>query len=521
MATYTTNYNLAKPDLEDAVDIRVINDDLDIIDSAISNARALAANIGNNYNTTVSYNVGNYCIYNNVLYKCVQQTTAGEAFDPTKWAMCRITDDLGSGGSGGDSVSWTQITATGTKIATIAINGNSTDVYAPTSGGASSLSGLSDVDVTTSPPTNGQVLKYDNINNKWVNGSGGDTVSVSQVVGSGTKVATVSVNGTGTDIYAPTPIDVVANPNENVSGGLTKLKVNGTVYGVSSVEANPASTSTGTLTKVGIDGTVYDLPSGGGGGTTVIANPSGTATTELEKLQVGSSIYGISGDKANHNLADTFDDTATYSVDDYVIYNQNLYKCIIAVTTAGAFDSNNWTQVLITDEMGSGSGGSSTLSGLSDVNIQNASNGQFLTYNSTSNKWNNETKMVSLTKAQYDALPSSKLTDGIQYFITDLNVDSYWIDLIGTLTAGQTSITLSDSIITTDSTFDFYTDTFGANPTNVVATNGSITLTFEAQQSDVGVKVRVTTDGASSGGGNGNGNVTINSSTIVDISQVI
>lgn len=41
-----------------------------------------------------------------------------------------------SGGSG-SVVSWTQIQNTGTKIAEIDINGTSTDVYAPTSGGAS------------------------------------------------------------------------------------------------------------------------------------------------------------------------------------------------------------------------------------------------------------------------------------------------------------------------------------------------------------------------------------------------
>ena len=39
------------------------------------------------------------------------------------------------GGSGGDSVSWTQIQSTGTKIAEIEINGTSTNVYAPNGGG--------------------------------------------------------------------------------------------------------------------------------------------------------------------------------------------------------------------------------------------------------------------------------------------------------------------------------------------------------------------------------------------------
>lgn len=61
----------------------------------------------------------------------------------------------------------------------------------------------------------------------------------------------------------------------------------------------------------------------------------------------------------------------------------------------------------------------------------------------------------------------------------------------GTLTAGQTSITLSDAAITTASNFDFYTDTFGVNPTNVSVSTGVLTLTFPAQQSDLSVKVRV------------------------------
>jgi hypothetical protein len=66
-----------------------------------------------------------------------------------------------------------------------------------------------------------------------------------------------------------------------------------------------------------------------------------------------------------------------------------------------------------------------------------------------------------------------------------------WTDFIATLTAGSTSITISDNTIFTTSTIDIYTDAFGVNPTNVVVSTGSIVLTFEAQQSDVGVKVRV------------------------------
>ena len=65
------------------------------------------------------------------------------------------------------------------------------------------------------------------------------------------------------------------------------------------------------------------------------------------------------------------------------------------------------------------------------------------------------------------------------------------VTVTGTLTAGSTSITLQNAAITSSSTLDFYTDVFGVNPTNAVVSNGSVTLTFEAQAADLGVKVRV------------------------------
>lgn len=69
---------------------------------------------------------------------------------------------------------------------------------------------------------------------------------------------------------------------------------------------------------------------------------------------------------------------------------------------------------------------------------------------------------------------------------------SSWTDVEGTLVAGQTSITLSSPSIKLTSTFEFFTDVFGVCPTNVVSSAGSITLTFDAQANDLGVKVRVT-----------------------------
>ena len=65
--------------------------------------------------------------------------------------------------------------------------------------------------------------------------------------------------------------------------------------------------------------------------------------------------------------------------------------------------------------------------------------------------------------------------------------------LTGTLLAGNTSLTISDPAIETTSKFRFLSeDTWGIYPSaKPVVSSGSITLTFEAQATDVNIMVEV------------------------------
>lgn len=78
------------------------------------------------------------------------------------------------------------------------------------------------------------------------------------------------------------------------------------------------------------------------------------------------------------------------------------------------------------------------------------------------------------------------------------NGGSSWTDVEGTLLAGNTSVTLNNPSIKNTSNFEFFTDVFGICPTNAVISTGSVTLTFDEQATDLGVKVRVTNTNAAS-----------------------
>lgn len=98
-------------------------------------------------------------------------------------------------------------------------------------------------------------------------------------------------------------------------------------------------------------------------------------------------------------------------------------------------------------------------------------------------------------------LVSSKqntLTAGTGISISSNTVSLSQTVLTGTLTAGNTFIILTDDAITTSSTIQYFieppTNTYDGSirPLSATVDTGSITLTFEAQQYNIGVKVVIT-----------------------------
>lgn len=61
----------------------------------------------------------------------------------------------------------------------------------------------------------------------------------------------------------------------------------------------------------------------------------------------------------------------------------------------------------------------------------------------------------------------------------------------GTLSAGSTSIALTDSRIRSNSAINIYTSRYGVNPSAISVSGTTVTLTFKAQSSNIEVGISV------------------------------
>ena len=333
-------------------------------------------------------------------------------------------------------------------------------------------------------------------------GGGGSSVSFTQILATGTKIGTITIDGVPTDIYAPAPptktSDLTNDSNFVSDASYVHTDNNYTtteknkLADLNQVEANPSSgTSAGDLTSISVGGTKYNIPSGGGGGTTVIANPSGAATDELEKIQIGNTIYSVSsgGGGGTGSGKTLVKKTKTYTGNGQIP---------LVVT----FDEK---PLLVYSIYGPGLNESNTVRMYPFVYGETKASGRYINNDSSSGligytiAYSNNDLTMSITSNPVDAgacLNNNGSSFTITYLVEENASGGDYTDLVRTLTAGTTSLTISDIGITSTTTPLIWTSNPLVAPTNMVVASGSITLTFEAQQSNVDVLVRLTKSNA-------------------------
>ena len=98
MATKTQYYNLDKPSYDEVADIEIINANMDKIDQQMRNnadgvnfAKAISSDA---YDNSKLYAVGDYCIYDNKLYRCITAIESAEAFNVGKWEQTTVGKEV-------------------------------------------------------------------------------------------------------------------------------------------------------------------------------------------------------------------------------------------------------------------------------------------------------------------------------------------------------------------------------------------------------------------------------------------
>jgi hypothetical protein len=120
-------------------------------------------------------------------------------------------------------------------------------------------------------------------------------------------------------------------------------------------------------------------------------------------------------------------------------------------------------------------------------NVPNAENMANLQSQITENKNSISTNTTNISNLQTSLGTTNTNIANLTTRVTNIE----GVELTSTLTAGATSLTFTNSKITTNSTVDIYSSVYGVNPKTVTLSNGSLAMTFKAQSSDVSVKVVV------------------------------
>lgn len=386
-------------------------------------------------------------------------------------------------------------------------------------GGASALSDLTDVDISGTVQ-GGKVLKYNAVEEKWAPGDDSGNVQsdwnesdpasgayilnkpdISNII-SGTTDPAANIGDNG-DIYlkkelVDTQEQIDINYSHAYDGRTTTITVlqNDTVIYTNTVN----NVQQGDLDEryAGFDEVTTNVTSLGGvtfifkyrGVAVNNNNPTCFFTSFNNGEETGWTMTG-----GNSSFASNV--TRTFNVPSGLIVSEILLK-----------DNNKWItykqdQVQADWDESDSSDPSyiqnkptipSDLDDLSDVDLTNLQNGMTLKYNSGTLKFEAGVLYIEILQADYDQLTYDQKHNGIPYFITDgqgaASLPSY-VDLTDILTAGNTTLTIQSPYITTAGTYDIYTDPEVPYNSKVV-TAGQIVITFDAQSSDLAVKVRIT-----------------------------
>lgn len=428
------------------------------------------------YSTSESYNVGDIVIYNNYLYVCIGATSG--AWDSSKWSVVKLSYII-----------------------------------------PKDLEDLDNVNIQN--PTHRQGLVYDNPTGKWINGSVGGSAEATSYDNTESGLSADNVQDAIDEL--DDKIEGITEPQKTVSGSVVtfsdslpnspllacKASIEATQIGSGTPSPDNPRPITG-YSEVVITANEEDhtVSLGQTVGRGILNVTTGELTITHKIIDLGSLTWSTTSAKGGgirfiSNATDAKRAAGDTSIPDIMceIYEavspQNTYNYVVGISV-----NSNSQQFLAYDDYATAAEFKAAVTGhkvlyeldtpitvqLTPEEILTITGENNISANSGDIEVTYRTPFyVSANSTSYDNSTSGLAATNVQQAIDELA----YKDIISTLETGETTLTIIDSAITTDSTIDIYTDKFGVSPTNQVVTTGQIVLTFSAQSSDLGVKVRI------------------------------
>ena len=432
MATTTERFGFTLPAGSDPVLRAHINGNTNLTEQYIGATQDMIAPM---YDDAATYDVGDICTYDSVLYKCITAIATAEPFDATKWTETTAVEE-GSGGGGGSNVI---PNPTGTPTDTLSTIGIDGTIYDIEGGGGSGAPYKEDELYTASStsfaniPVDWNWNDYDiyvfRVGDTLPSAEKGITSiltrgQIQDIITSGIQQCFTGIaNGGGSCNYYITNTEITTRNNTGniVITSIVGIKLSGTylapvVYSTEEREigvwtdgkplyqktlvgswnldgARWSSVITnipnGELCKIecldtdrqymGVNGnispsgdlTIFNLRSASLTSSMITVwytkstdtagsgryTPAGLPTARgieydntdsgLDAENAQDAIDEVSLTLKNTQGYDEYDETQTYAVGDYAIYNNVVYECTTAVSTAEPFDSTKWSATSI------------------------------------------------------------------------------------------------------------------------------------------------------------------------------
>ena len=227
---------------------------------------------------------------------------------------------------------------------------------------------------------------------------------------------------------------------------------------------------------------------------TAADNAQGDATQALTDAAAADGKATTADAKASGSIAsiaDQFDATATYAVNDLVIYNNLLYICTTAVTTPGAWTgSTNWNRTTLENQLSNIS--IDSIGDINDVDLTGLTAGDMLQANSVGgNLIFKPISMLPRTMAVTNLLSAADTNDtsavlngnmlivNLSYSVASTTTS--WLDIVAINGSFDSSMTFMSSAVTWDGCRYVQAYMYSANQIRVRVLGANSASTYRGQ----------------------------------------